>query len=492
MPAPRAPGARTVAGLLGGALLFGLVAGGQISAGRPLTVVGLAAVLLPVFMWRRPSRIPAILLGSALLVEQFANLPVATHVGSGLPPVAPPPATAHIPLFRGIGAVHLAPADVLLAAAVGIYLAKTSAGSRLWPRSPVAAAVGALSACVLISVAVGVMHHGQLRVAFMEARPLTYVALAYVATSVLTTSRAALVAALWGLVLVVGVKSLQGIYGFIQIRHMNPRPEAVLGHEDSFFFALFAILVAALWLFGVEGRLRRVATWLLPLVLIADLANNRRAAWLVLCGGLLVLTMIALRCLPTRRILLWRLVAVVSVFLVVYLPAFWNKSGGLAQPARALHSMVSPDPRDALSDKYRIDEDANLKLNIAQAGPIGKGYGVPIDYALPIEDISDIDPFIAYVPHDGILYVLMRLGLAGGIAFWALLGTGILSGVRLARTGDRMLAVVGALLACALVGYALQGAVDQGFFFYRIAIVMGVLLGLAEAGHRLAASPKPA
>jgi hypothetical protein len=68
---------------------------------------------------------------------------------------------------------------------------------------------------------------------------------------------------------------------------------------------------------------------------------------------------------------------------------------------------------------------------------------------------------------------------------WALLGCGIVSGARLARSADRELAVVGTLLACALVAYALEGATDQGFFFYRIAFVTGGLLGLAEAARRL-------
>ena len=45
--------------------------------------------------------------------------------------------------------------------------------------------------------------------------------------------------------------------------------------------------------------------------------------------------------------------AVALVVSAVYFPAYWNKTGGLAQPARALRSMVAPDPRDALSDLYR-------------------------------------------------------------------------------------------------------------------------------------------
>ena len=37
----------------------------------------------------------------------------------------------------------------------------------------------------------------------------------------------------------------------------------------------------------------------------------------------------------------------------------------------------------------------NLEWNIKEGGLLGKGYGVKIDYALPIEDLSQIDAVIA-------------------------------------------------------------------------------------------------
>jgi len=191
---------------------------------------------------------------------------------------------------------------------------------------------------------------------------------------------------------------------------------------------------------------------------------------------------------PTNR-RRWRFVGRILLALVlgsaVYLPIFWNKTGGLAQPARAIHSTVAPSARDASSDLYRIQEDENLLYNIRAAGPLGKGFGVPIDYALPIEDISDIDPLIAYIPHNGVLYIVMRMGTPGGIAFWSLLGMAIIAGCRLARSHDRELAALGAVTAALVVAYAFEGHTDQGFFYYRVAIVVGVFLGLADAARRL-------
>jgi hypothetical protein len=278
---------------------------------------------------------------------------------------------------------------------------------------------------------------------------------------------------------------VQAILIFFSVRHMSPRPEAVLGHEEAVFFGVFMILTGALWLYEVDERLRRVATWLLPLVILGDLVNTRRAAWLVIGGGLLVLAVIGAKALPHRRLMLARTGAVIGIILVLYVPAFWNKSGGLAQPARAIRSMIAPSQRDALSDLYRVQEDANLKVNIREGGMLGRGFGVPIDYPLEITDISDIDPLIAYVPHDGVLYILMRMGVLGGIAMWTMVGVAIIGGARLGRAHDRMYAAIGATVAAAMIGYAMEGGIDQGFFFYRIAFYTGTLLGLAEAARHL-------
>jgi O-antigen ligase len=244
--------------------------------------------------------------------------------------------------------------------------------------------------------------------------------------------------------------------------------------------------VLSLWLFEVRGTLRTTATWLVPVVLAGDLANTRRAAWLVLGVGVLTLLAVAAAVLPRRRRVVGRILVGLVLVSSVYIPAYWNKTGGLAQPARAVRSAVAPSSeRDQSSDLYRIQEDENLWFNIREAKVIGKGFGVPINYALPIEDISDIDPFIKYIPHNGVLYVLMRMGIFGAIAFWSLLGLAILYGCRLARAVDRELAVVGAVVVAIVVAYAFEGHTDQGFFYYRVAFVMGTLLGLAEAARRM-------
>jgi hypothetical protein len=338
----------------------------------------------------------------------------------------------------------------------------------------------------LVGVAVGQAHGGELRTALTEVRPYMYLGIAYLLATVFTTRLSVIHTAMWALVLGSGFKAAQAANSFMTVRNQIPRPDFVVGHEEALFFSLFMVLTACLWIFQVPGRLRTTATFLLPLVLVADLVNSRRAAWLILGGELIALTIVAMVAVPSRRRFMGKIMALALVVSAVYFPAYWNHSGALAGPARAVKSAVAPNTRDESSDLYRMQENENLKLNIREGGAIGRGFGVPINY-LPgtITDISSIDPLIRFVPHNGVLYILMRMGLLGGIAFWSLLAAGIITGCRLVRSRNREVAVFGTVLVCALVGYALEGYNDQGFFMYRIAFVMGALLGLGEAARRL-------
>jgi hypothetical protein len=467
-------GAIALAGILCGAL-----AGYSAASGSAGTVVALVAIFVPLAVWFRPQIAPSVIIASGLLVEQFQ---LGLTNGSTMVNV---PITGSIPMFRGLGPIHLEPADLLPIIFFTIYMVRSSGTeARWWPRSQLALAITAVLGMVLVGELVGISHHGTIRESLFECRPFFYLSAAYLLTYVMLRTRNAVQAVLWAMVLSEGFKAVQGIYVYWITKNWDPKPQNVLGHEEALFFSIFFLLVAALWMFQVRGRLRTVATWLVPVVFFADLVNDRRAAWLILAFGLIVLLAVGISVLPHRRRILLRVAVVGALVSGLYLAAYWNNTGGtLGKPADAVRSQFgTPTARDALSDEYRIDEDANLKYNIEQAGVLGAGFGRQIDYALPMPGLVTAgDAGILYVPHNSVLYILMRLGLLGGIAFWSMLGAAIIAGCRLARAPDRTYAAIGAVVAAAIIGYALEGGTDMGFTFPRIAIVIGCLMGLTEA-----------
>jgi hypothetical protein len=462
-----------------GACGAGLVAAKLAASQHPLAVFGLAGLFVPVAIWKWRQAGVYLLFGAATTVEQF-TYSAGTHPGVF---------TTHIPLYGGLtkgGGVSIL--DLLFGLVFVFWLMRgVLDGSWEAPRSPISRGLLVLLALVLLAVGIGLAHGGKSKVILYEVRPWFYLSVAYLLAGSLLRTRTALRGVMWVFVVGTGFKALQGVLMYVAVRHDPVPPEVILSHEESFFFGLFLILTLSLWLFGVRGRLRTLATWLVPAVLLSDMANARRTAWAIIGTTLIVLFCVAYSSLPEKRPALRRLLLIVVGISAVYFPLFWSKAGLLAQPARALHSMIAPAARDKSSNLYRVQENANLAFNIRQTASLGKGFGPLITYALPITDISHIDPFISFLPHNSVLDLWMRLGIQGMVVLLLLLAAVVVRGCALARSGDRELAVLGVLSACAVAAYLVQGYNDMGFFWFRIALCFGTLLGAMEAAHRLLA-----
>ncbi len=467
-------------GILGGLALLVTVALALVGAsvgtsGEIVAAAIAAATILVVFLWRVPETAIVFFLAAATLVEQFSIL------GDG---------TDRIPLFtsvsaQGLTGVYFTPFEVLLAAALLIWVLKAVAERRLrFPTSRLSAGLLIFMLFVAFAVVHGLVVGGRANVALDELRPWLYLVLLYVLVSQLVRRREGLQPFLWAFTLGTGLKALQGVYLWLQVRGVSPRPEAILAHEEAFFFGVFILMVAGLWLFGERGRLRQVASLLLPFVVIADLANDRRLSWVILFAGLIVLAVGAWIRLPARRVVISRLVLAAMAGSVLYFPLFWNSTGTLGQPARAVQSILVPSARDLSSNQYRVQEDANLAANIKASPLVGLGFGVPIAYTVRIVDLTSLSSMLKYVPHDGALYIWMRLGILGSIAFWSMIGAAFILAASLIRRMDTRVALFGCLALCALLAYLVQGAIDLGFYWYRIAIFMGCLLGAVEGLSR--------
>ena len=473
--------ALTVVLSLGGGLLSGVIADGRSATG----IVMVVAAVLPVVWWSAPQVGVFFLVASATVVEQFQYSIFNTNLDAF---------TDRIPIFaslqggEGFSGLPMSPIDIAIIVLLLVWLTRSANEQRLGvPRTQVALFLGGMLALALVALVRGLGLGGNdTRAALWEMRPWLYLAFSFLFASRFITDRRALRAVLWLFVIGSGFKALQGVYIFAHTANLNPRPEAILAHEESFFFGIFVFLTLGLWVFRQRGALRVVATTLLPAVLVADMANSRRDAFVILGAGLLVFTVLAYFALPERRqAIRWVVVASVLVG-VVYTAALWNGSGLAAEPARALKSVISPDPRDALSNQYRLEEDANLGFMIRDSTPLGTGFGAPIDYGrVPIVNIENVDSFIDWVPHNGVLYVWMRMGIPGELVLWLLVIAVLRMAVRAVRSGDPEVALLGGLVASAAVAWVTMGYTDMGFYWFRMAIAFGVLVGLLHTAIRL-------
>lgn len=463
--------------------LLGAFAGRIAASDQPVLALLVPLALVPVLVWRHPRLGIYVLAVGAVVVEQF-EYQVADRPGA---------LTAKIPFFEGLAPdIGVSAVEILLVLVVVAAVLQAVRDRRDWVwGSPLALLVGLVVALVVAYFALGVIRGGDVRMALWEIRPYAYLAVSYFLARTLLTRPSHVRPLLWVLVLGAGFKAAYGIYLWLPVRDMDPRPESILAHEESFFFGLFAVATVGMWLFGITGRLRIVATLLLPIVLFADMANSRRTAWLILGAALLVMFVVAAVALPARRKAIMAMFAVGAIAAAVYVPAFWNASGTIAQPARAIRSQIAPDARDEASNQYREIETYNLLVRIGETRSTGLGYGIPITYSGLI-DLSDSNPLIRFVPHNTVLYVWMRMGLVGMLVFTLLITQGAMLASRLGRMAkDRESSYLGALVASAVVAYAAMGLVDYGFFWFRNALMIGLLLGVTDALLRSAQERRP-
>jgi hypothetical protein len=466
------------------ALLLSLLAA-ALSANHSIYLsLGLVAALaLPILWWRVPASGVITLVGFATLIEQY---PYSVGI-PGLDAF-----TDRIPLFAslqgslGFTGLVMSPVDIAVVMLLFVWLTRAASTRSLHlPRTQVSVGLGLMLVIAAVALARGLMGaavKADSDAALLEIRPWAYLAAAYLLTSQLMGSRRAVQAALWAFVLGSGFKAIQGVYIYLGIRSLSPRPDAILAHEESVLFGIFIMLTLCLWLYRQRGRLRTVATCLLPIVLLADLANDRRDAFLILGAELLVFVVLIYVARPERRRVLWGAALIGAVAMAIYLPLEWNGTGTLGGPAEAVRSVVSPDPRDASSDQYRVSENIDLGAMISDNPLLGTGFGVPINYTVaPLADLTAVDSMIAYVPHNGVLYVWMRMGLPGEVMLWLLVAAAIAAGTRASRSTDPQVQVLGALVACTTVGWLIMGYTDMGFWWFRLALAFGCLLGLLEA-----------
>lgn len=467
-----------VAGCLGAATLGISLA--ALTYGSGVAIAILCAVSVLVLVWARPWIGVIFLVAAAALIEQFSLVSEGTFSDG----------TDRIPFFQslntgaGLGGVYATPFELFLVFVLVAWVIKGFASRTLsLPRSPVSLSMGAFAALVAIGWFRGVTAGGSFQDSLLELRPWLYLSIAFVASSQLLKSEKHVKVLIAVLATGIGIKGVQGVVTLIT----HPaRPQAILAHEESFFFGLYLALLAGLWLMPVRGRLRTLMTAFFPFVLASDIANQRRTGWAVAAAVLVAIFVLTYLRLPERRGTIVVLGVVGCILGGIYWVGFSNDPGLLGQPARAVLSQLAPSVRDQQSNQYRTVENVNLGIAIRQTMPLGSGFGHPIPQAVPNVDIRNIDSFISYLPHNGLLYVWLRLGIFGIFAFWLMIGVAIMTAVNTFRRKSSPTTMVLSLtVVCALIGYVVQGGYDMGLYWFRIAIVVGCLLGALEAVRRV-------
>ena len=340
---------------------------------------------------------------------------------------------------------------------------------------------------LIVGVTVGIVHGlssgGDGRIIVLEVRPFWYLFINYLLAYNLVSEKRHVLGLLWITVVGTFIKALQGVYIVLGPLggHISGQNE-IMAHEQSFFFVLVLVLILlCMWLDRLRWLLW-VALMSTPFLIVALLANNRRADYAAFLIGAVCAWALVVATQPQRRASLIVGMCFTFMFVGAYVLIFQHVSGAVGAPANAIVSILHPsaaDVRDQSSNMYRYIEDFDLMFTEKQSPLLGYGFGRPFMQPMVLPNIISLDPYYLYIPHNTVLWVWMRLGPLGFGALFYLLGSFVVRSGIIARTiRDRDLQLV-AIFAVAVVMIEIPLAYgDYQLFFYRNIFYLGLLMGL--------------
>ncbi len=431
-----------------------------------------------------------ILFAAAVVLEQYYSSELYPEdIGRYLP------FFEDVATWTGIKGLSFSLGEIFMSLAlIALLLKVVSTRGFRFDRGSLLRPLGLYMLMVLVGEIHGLITGGNRTLSLWEVRGQVYMLVAYLLPCNLIKTRRGVTALVWIIVIGTGVKALQGLYRWqVDLAGNIHTVESLFPHEQSFFFNGLLLLTITLFLYGGSRRLKGAALFLLPFVLIVDLANQRRAAVLGIVVGIAALFAVTAIIHPARR----RVVIAIAVMLAIawtpYYAAFKNSTGLTGEIAHAVNSNTHPDPRDASSNLYRDNENADImytmKSNLTSQ-IIGVGYGKHMDAPYPLAQIDYI--FWDIMPHNSVLWVWMRLGTAGYLLFWILIGTAIVQAMRVARRlTDPYLKGLAVWIGIMVMQQVIFGYLDLQWTSYRNLVTMGILFALigrlGQLGHREAA-----
>ena len=341
--------------------------------------------------------------------------------------------------------------------------------------------------CVASGIVHGLASGGDLKVTVLEVRPFWYLFVSYLLAYNLVTRKSHVYAFFWMVILSAGVKSLQGLYIYLFVLHGDlTNTPWIMAHEESFFFVSLLIL-SLLLLVHYRYRPQLFAALLIvPCVIVALVANQRRADYVGLLLGIGVLWALLFCIKPHLR--KWLVFGMLTFIILTppYILAFSRSTAWYAQPAREVVSVINPeytDVRAVGSNLYRWIENTDLKFTAEQNPLLGLGFGKPFLEPIALTSVYPEvlvdDPVYNYIPHNNIYWVWIRLGPIGYFALWYLFGSIIIRGCLTARRlKDPYLQLVAMYTVAMIFVEIVVAFADYQLYFYRNVIYAGLLAGI--------------
>lgn len=338
----------------------------------------------------------------------------------------------------------------------------------------------------------GLQLGGNQVVALWEVRGMYYIPAMLVLTSNLITRREHVRTLFW---LVLGALSIESLFGVwftvVELGWDITQVNEIADHSTSIHTnTLFVLLMASLLYRGLLPERTTILT-VLPVLLIAYLANQRRAAFITLIIAILFVLAVLYW---ERRTAFWLIAPGLLLFGAVYVAAFWNVDNVLGLPAQAVRSVIASDEgsEDYRSNQYRLIENINTMFTIEQNPLFGTGFGKKFIMRRRLPDISFFI-WYEYITHNSVLWIWMNAGVGGFISMLYMIGSALIVGMRaFMRMPRDFMSAVTLTAILYIIMHFVFAYVDMSWGAENM-LYIGMMMGLLNIAERIVENqPQPA
>jgi hypothetical protein len=392
----------------------------------------------------------------------------------------------------GVSGFIASPLELLLLLTLAIWLVKGLVQHRLSYRGgdlgwPTLLFFGSLVVGLLRGAAGG----GDMYVAFWEVRSLLYLGVCYMLAANLFRTRKDVAILMVVFLVANSLYALEGAFRYVFLIRtgvLDVPQEFSYGHEVVIFLAIAILQAIVAVVVGGKRWMRICAVMVAPIAIFTLLVTQRRAGSIALA---IAFVLIALPWLIRHRKAFMLILIPGLIASAIYLPVFWNNTGVLGQPARAVRSLSAPDERDASSNEYRDQEAINVRETIRSDPLLGVGFGREFLFVVPLADLSWW-PFWKYQPHHNVLWVWLKVGAPGFTVFCILMfGSLSLAASRALTLKDPTLMTFAYIAIASVVTSLVFCYVDLGLTNGRVTTFLGFILGTLAVLRRIEEEDPP-
>jgi hypothetical protein len=331
--------------------------------------------------------------------------------------------------------------------------------------------------CLAFSFFNGLRGGEDFLVALWEIRALFYFCLLYIIVPQIIRQKEQIYVLVWIFIIIISFKAFQAIGRFVELGFTTGDLQTLTTYEDPVFVVTLLILLLGFLLYNVKNKQRLWLLLLLPPLILGFYLGMQSAAYVSFVISLVIFFLI----LPMPK--MWKFIKYsipILILVAVYSAAFWNNDGHLGRPIQMIKSGImitagEANMQDYYSYFYRNLENYNLAHTVTNNPVLGTGFGDKYDQPLPM----------VHTPHNGLIWLLIKMGAVGFFAFWLFFNSFVAKGVRVfSRLTDPYLKVIMLVVLIAVVNQIVVSFFDLQLAYYRNMIYLGCLMGFLPALER--------